>query len=162
MGSFLSAIKMKQSLPEWLGELCIKTKKDCFGIFVFDQPVLMVQSPKLVKAILQKDSGYFQNRSAASYEHDSIMKNVLFFSKGSKWKEARTKVSPVFSSGKLKQMFQLILEESESMINYIAGIANVPDVECKEICSKYSTNVIAKCVFAVDAQSFENDSAEFR
>lgn len=162
MGSFLSALKMKQNLAEWLGELCMKTKKDCFGIFIFLQPVLIVQSPKLVKAILQKDSGYFQNRSAASYDHDPIMKNLMFFSKGSKWKEVRTKLSPVFTSGKLKQMFQLILKESETMINYIAGIENVPDVACKEICARYSTNVIAKCAFAVDALSFKSDSAEFR
>lgn len=162
MGSFLSALKVKQTVAEWLGDLCMKTKQDCFGIFVFDQPVLVVQSPKLVKAILQKDSGYFQNRSVASYDHDPIMQNVMFFSKDSKWKDARTKLSPVFTSGKLKQMFQLILEESQTMTKYIAGIENVPDVECKEICAKYSTNVVAKCAFAVDAQSFESDSAEFR
>ncbi|ERL85834.1 hypothetical protein D910_03249 [Dendroctonus ponderosae] len=43
----LPALTMKTTLGEWLGDLSHKIKKDYFGIFVFDQPVLVVQSPKL-------------------------------------------------------------------------------------------------------------------
>ncbi|XP_048518064.1 cytochrome P450 6k1 [Dendroctonus ponderosae] len=162
LGNMLPALTMKTTLGEWLGDLSHKIKKDYFGIFVFDQPVLVVQSPKLVKLILQKDFEYFQNRSSAHYEHDPILSNFMFIAKNPQWKAVRSKFSPVFSTGKLKQMFSHILNEANLMVDYVSNLANVPNVESKEICAKFSTNVIARCAFAIDAGCFNTENAEFR
>ncbi|KAH1021276.1 hypothetical protein HUJ04_010811 [Dendroctonus ponderosae] len=162
LGNMLPALIMKTTLGEWLGDLSHKIKKDYFGIFVFDRPVLVVQSPKLVKLILQKDFEYFQNRSVAHYEHDPILSNFMFMAKNPRWKAVRSKLSPVFSTGKLKQMFPHILNEANLMVDYVRNLANVPNVESKEICAKFSTNVIARCAFAIDARCFNTENAEFR
>nr|UUB32651.1 cytochrome P450 CYP345E2 [Dendroctonus rhizophagus] len=162
LGNMLPVLKMKTTLGEWLGDLSHKVKKDYFGIFIFDRPVLVVQSPKLVKLVLQKDFEYFQNRSVAHYEHDPILSNLMFLAKNPRWKAVRSKLSPVFSTGKLKQMFPHILREGNLMVDYISNLANVPNVESKEICAKFSTNVIARCAFAIDAGSFKTENAEFR
>ncbi|CAG9766997.1 unnamed protein product [Ceutorhynchus assimilis] len=162
LGSLLPLFRLKQTFGEWLSDLSRQQKDDYFGIFVLDQPVLVVQSPKLIKNILQKDFVHFQNRSATGSKHDPIMSNLMFFSDNPEWKNSRSKVTPVFTTGKLKLMFEVIKKESERMVDYIAERVNVANVESKEICAKYSTNVIARCAFSVDAQSFQSDDAEFR
>ncbi|KAH1027318.1 hypothetical protein HUJ05_000848 [Dendroctonus ponderosae] len=139
-GNMLPALTMKTTLGEWLGDLSHKIKKDYFGIFVFDRPVLVVQSPKLIKLVLQKDFEYFQNRSVAHYEHDPIMSNFMFLAKNPRWKAVRSKLTPVFSTGKLKQMFPHILREGNLMVDYISNFDNMPSIESKEICAKFSTN----------------------
>ncbi|XP_048518113.1 cytochrome P450 6k1-like [Dendroctonus ponderosae] len=161
-GNMLPALTMKTTLGEWLGDLSHKIKKDYFGIFVFDRPVLVVQSPKLIKLVLQKDFEYFQNRSVAHYEHDPIMSNFMFLAKNPRWKAVRSKLTPVFSTGKLKQMFPHILREGNLMVDYISNFDNMPSIESKEICAKFSTNVIARCAFAIDAGCFNTENAEFR
>lgn len=162
LGNLLPVLKMKTTLGEWLADLCRQAKKDYFGIFVFDRPVLVVQSPQLVRLILQKDFEYFQDRTIAHYEHDPILSNLMFLSKNPRWRAVRSKLTPVFSTGKLKQMFPHVLKEGNAMLEYISNLAHMPDVESKEICAKYSTNVIAKCAFAIDAKCFTTENAEFR
>lgn len=162
VGSLLPALKMEKIIGEWLRDICQDIQKPYFGIFVFSEPVLIVQCPKLVKNLLQRDFAYFQNRSAANQDHDTIMRNFIFFSDNPKWKDVRSKFSPVFTTGKLKEMFRTILKESDVMIEHINKIVNIPDVESKEICAKFGTNIIAKCAFGVDSMCFENENAEFR
>ncbi|XP_066251814.1 cytochrome P450 6k1-like [Euwallacea similis] len=161
-GNLLPVFRMKQILAEWLADLTKKVNKDYFGVFVFDQPVLVIKSPKYIKAIMQKDSSYFQDRSVSPCLHHPVMSNFLFFATNPKWKELRNSASPVFSSGKLKKMFPLFLNEGKELCRYLSRIENVPNMESKEICAKYSTNIIAISTFAVDAKSFESEDAEFR
>ncbi|XP_066150434.1 cytochrome P450 6k1-like [Euwallacea fornicatus] len=161
-GNLLPVFGMRQILAEWLGDLTKKIDKDYFGLFVFDKPVLVIKSPKHIKAVLQKDFSYFQNRSSSSAFHHPILSNFLFFTNNPKWKKLRTNASPVFSSGKLKKMFPLMLKEAKQLCQYLRRFENVPNVESKEICAKYGTNVITISTFAVDAKSFESENAEFR
>ncbi|KAF7285755.1 hypothetical protein GWI33_010123 [Rhynchophorus ferrugineus] len=86
---------------------------------------------------------------------------MMFFKKGPMWKVI-SRMSPVFSSGKLKAMTALITKEAENMSDYIEKFVNVPNIDSVEICAKFSTNVIALCAFGVEAKCFENEDAEFR
>lgn len=137
-------------------------ERDFFGIFIFDRPVLMVKSPKLLKAVLQKDFSNFTDRSVSGASSHPVMSNVLFVLKNPAWKYHRTKLSPIFTSGKLKLMFPLMMKEGEAMVEYISKVTNIPDVESKEICARFSTNVIARTAFAVDANTFKDENAIFR
>ncbi|KAJ8951052.1 hypothetical protein NQ318_003748 [Aromia moschata] len=69
-------------------------------------------------------------------------------------------MSPIFTSGKLKGMFEIMNNAGLDMNKYIKK--NLGQLESKEICSKYSTDVIAACAFAIKAHSFENENADFR
>lgn len=81
------------------------------GIYVLNKPALLIRDPELIKKILVKDFNKFPNRYAASDPYsDGLGANSLFFVKNFKWKQIRSKLSPVFSSGKLKQISVLIEE----------------------------------------------------
>nr|QTM97438.1 Cytochrome P450 [Sitophilus oryzae] len=162
-GNLLPVFTMKTTIGDLIMDFYKRTEDDYFGMFVLDRPVLVVRSPKLAKNIMLKDFASFHNRVITTSDKDPILSNMLFFNKRSMWKVIRAKLTPVFTSGKLKAMLPVIIQESEALKSYIDGkLLGVPNVETKEVCGKYSTNLIALTAFGVDAKCFENENAEFR
>lgn len=81
------------------------------GLHVFLTPSLMIRDLDLIKQILIKDFNNFSNRFASTDPvRDGLGWNNLFMIKNPKWKDLRSKLTPFFSSGKLKMMFPLIAE----------------------------------------------------
>jgi cytochrome P450 family 6 len=79
------------------------------GIFSFDQPSLLVRDPNLVKYILVKDSKFFADHiMSVDVKLDPVFGNSLFVSKGQRWRQLRVNLTPVFTSGKMKNMFYLV------------------------------------------------------
>lgn len=79
------------------------------GIRAFQKNVILVKDPELVKQIMIKDFNIFSTRfSAADIHRDALAAGNLFFANNPEWKMIRRKLTPVFTSGKLKQMFHLI------------------------------------------------------
>jgi cytochrome P450 family 6 len=109
-----------------------------------------------------RDFNNFEDRNVASAAHDPLVSNMLFLNKNPEWKTVRVKMTPVFTTGKLKAMIPLMNDVGETMKKYIENQIPNFSVEAKEICAKYSTDVIAKCAFAINAHSFKSDDAEFR
>lgn len=80
-----------------------------------------------------------------------------------RWRPLRTKLSPVFTSGKLKEMFPLILKSSEHLEEYVGKLASENEpVECRELTAKYTTDVIGSCAFGIDTNSLSDVDSEFR
>lgn len=94
--------------------VCAKSKDNpVVGLHVFNKPALLIRDLDLIKNILIKDFNHFSNRYSYSDPHsDAVGANTLFFAKNPKWKSIRTKLTPVFTSGKIKQMFPLVEEVS--------------------------------------------------
>lgn len=83
------------------------------GIYLFHRPALLIRDPELVKRILIRDFNKFCNRySNSDVVGDPLGSQNLFFLKNPAWKEIRFKLTPFFTSGKLKQMFSLVAEVS--------------------------------------------------
>jgi len=108
------------NLTDWalqktsIGELLQKfydehSDKPYVGFFSFDRPCLLIRDMKLVKNILVKDFHNFIDRSV-SYEakFDPIFGYNLPFLKDQLWRHLRTKLTPVFTSRKMKMMFYLV------------------------------------------------------
>lgn len=161
VGNFWDIIRFKLSIGPYLEKLYNTTSGKFIGIFVFSKPCLVIRSPDLVKSILIRDFNYFTNRTVASCKHDLLTDSMLFLSKSSEWKGTRKLISPIFTSGKLKSMFPMINDIGDELNKYLAKHLNEDVMESKEICSKYSTDVIAKCAFAINAHSFDGQG-DFR
>nr|QLL22071.1 cytochrome P450 [Tribolium confusum] len=161
-GNFLDISLFRTTIGEHLANLYNKTKEPYFGIFVFDKPHLIIRSPDLIKTILVRDFNNFDDRCIASPAHDPLLSNMLFLNKNPDWKNVRVKMTPVFTTGKLKGMIPLINEIGETMKKYIHQRIPNDSLEAKEICAKFSTDVIARCAFGINANSFKREDAEFR
>jgi cytochrome P450 len=83
--------------------------KTYVGMFSLDQPSLLVRDPELVKNILVKDSKVFADRIISFDEKlDPVLGKTLFLLKGQRWRQMRVNLTPVFTSGKMKNMFYLV------------------------------------------------------
>lgn len=79
------------------------------GMRVFSSNAILVKDPELVKQVLIKDFNIFKNRfTTADCKNDSLVASNLLFAKSPEWEMLRNKLTPVFNSGSIKQMFHLI------------------------------------------------------
>ena len=139
--------------------------KPFFGFFLFHKPGIMITDPELIKRITVKDFNSFPNRYQSSGLHDPLGYYSLFAVNGALWRLLRSKLTPFFTSGKLKAMYYLIDKLSTDMATFIHKRLDENDkveLETKELSTLFSTDVIASCAFGVEANSLENPNGEFR
>lgn len=163
-GNYYDIMMFKKPIGHKLAEMYNEIAGPYFGMWVFNQPHFVVKSPELVKQILVKDFKYFQDRTIAANETaDALSASMLFVIKSPTWKPLRNKMTPAFTSGKIKCMIPLINKVAEDLTAYLSKLAVQQDsIEAKEVCAKYSTDVITSCAFGVEGHSFENDKAPWR
>lgn len=87
----------------------------------------------------------------------------LFFLEPKRWRPLRIKLSPIFTSSKLKDMFLLILECTNHLMDYVEKLASKNEpIECFELMAKYTTDVIGSCAFGIEINALSNKDSEFR
>lgn len=133
------------------------------GIHFFMRPVVLILDPELIKNIMVKDFSNFINRGLYSNERDDPLSAHLFSLEDKKWRKLRSKMSPTFTTGKMKYMFDIVLQLAESMATYLEKAAETGcDVEFRDMFARYGTDVIAYCAFGIDCDSINNPETEFR
>ncbi|XP_036334739.1 probable cytochrome P450 6g2, partial [Rhagoletis pomonella] len=139
------------------------------GIHVFNQPGILLRDPELVKRCLVKDFSKFCDRfSNSDCKGDPLGSLNIFFLRNPAWKEVRFKLSPFFSSGKLKHMLPLVEEVGRELDKYlltqpiVCAETKSFTLEMKELCALYTTDVIATVAYGVQANCFKNPNGEFR
>lgn len=144
-----------------------KTKDEpIVGVQFCHEPALIVQDPEIIKRILVKDFNYFANRYASSDPHsDSLGSYNLFFVNNPIWKQIRNHISPIFTSGKMKQFFLLVHNVAKNLDKYLMDHTLQSNPICrdiKEVCALYTTDVIASVAYGIEANSINNPESEFR
>lgn len=76
----------------------------------------------------------------------------------------RMKMTPMFTSRKLKEMFVLMSECANQFVNDVEILASKNEpIECLELTSKYTTDVIGDVVYGIQMNALSNEkSQEFR
>ncbi|KMQ84897.1 cytochrome p450 6k1 [Lasius niger] len=102
---------------------------------------------------------------AGSNQKDSIGMKNLFGLKNPAWKYLRTKITPTLTRGKLKQMFPLMTEIGEPMMDYLKNHPKDRDgvklVDAQELSYKYTTDLIASIALGTKMDSFHYPNEEF-
>lgn len=107
------------------------------GLYIFHSPVLMINDLELVKQILVKDFSNFPDRGLFSNEKIDPLTGNLFTISGEKWRTLRVKLTPTFTSGKLKQMFPLLMEVADEMINVFDESLRLSDtIDVKDVLAR--------------------------
>lgn len=85
--------------------------------------------------------------------------------KGEKWRDMRATLSPAFTGAKMRQMFELVIENSSEMVDFFRQKAKQSgdgvDVEMKDLFSRYTNDVIASAAFGYKINSFEDEENDF-
>lgn len=82
---------------------------------------------------------------------------------GSEWKALRAKLTPTFTTGKMKSMFYLVRACADQLDTFLASETEAGgEVEMAEVMAKFTTDVIGTCAFGIEANSMKDPDAEFR
>lgn len=94
--------------------------KPYVGFFSFDHPSLLINDPDLVKCVLVKDAHNFLNRvQTADEKADPLTAKAVFALKDAKWKHIRLSMTPIFTTGKLKKMLDLVDSCAKKLTLYL-------------------------------------------
>lgn len=132
------------------------------GIFFFLVPVVVPIDLELVKNILIRDFNYFHDRGLFYNEKDDPLSGHLFTLPGLRWRRIRNKLSPAFTSGKMKTIFPLIVKIArrlELKLNEIS--TSESQVDIKDIMARFTVDVIGTCAYGLEANSLEDGQNEF-
>ncbi|EZA62496.1 Cytochrome P450 6k1 [Ooceraea biroi] len=135
------------------------------GFYILDKPFLLIRDRELVKNILVKDFNYFSDRYASPGTQDRLGYSSLFFIKNPAWKALRTKLTPIFTSGKLKKMYELMEICGENLDTYLDSLkleGKGKEIEVKDLAAKFTTDIIGCTAYGLNVNSLNNPDAEFR
>lgn len=162
-GNFSKNFLQKCSIAELTQEFYRSTTEPFIGVYGALRPILIVRDPELIRTIFVKDFQSFHDRGVHSDEKNDPLSGHLFSLNGDKWKNLRVKLSPTFTSGKLKSMFPTLVDCGVTLQKYMDKVALSADtVEVRDISARYMTNVIASVAFGADINCIDNPNTSFR
>lgn len=139
-----------------------KAKAPAFGMFFSINPVVVITDLEIVKHVLVRDFDAFRNRGLYHNKRDDPLACHLFTIEDAEWKNMRQKLTPTFTSGKMKIMFDTVLSVSDLMIKKLQQTENLEKVEMKETLAEFTTDVIGNVAFGLEMNSIANPDALFR
>lgn len=158
VGNLWEIVTVNISWASYLKKLYESFDGPVVGFFTLDEPALLIRSPEIIKQILVTDFHNFYDRVLHQPEHNKIFGNVLFNMRNPEWKAARTKISPIFSPAKIKDMFSVMKNVCEEMVSHMKSIE--PEQEGKTLTQKLAAEMTTQTFFGVRGHCFdEEDSA---
>ncbi|KAK9884821.1 hypothetical protein WA026_009048 [Henosepilachna vigintioctopunctata] len=131
------------------------------GIYFMWYPIYVAIDVEVIKSIMQVDFQHFVDRGMYYDEKNNPLSAHLFSLAGKKWKLLRHKLTPTFTSGKMKMMF-------DTLVDCTVGLFKVLDneldkaVDIKDVLGRFTTDIIGSCAFGIDCNSLENPDNEFK
>ncbi|XP_054267108.1 cytochrome P450 6k1-like [Macrosteles quadrilineatus] len=130
------------------------------GVYFGRRPSFWVCDPKLVEHILVEDFAHFHDRWRQSPKSETAEGNTLMFSQGEKWRSLRLKLSPAFTSGKVKGMFQQILSSTDNFIQRVLSSDHQDGVDVESLTTDFATEAMVSCLCGVQ-MSNSKEAVEF-
>lgn len=163
LGNFGKTFLRKLTLVEQFEEFYRNTKEPFIGIYALFRPILFVCSPDIIRNILIKDFQHFTDRGLYMDEVNEPISAHLAALEGERWKNLRAKLTPAFTSNKMKAIFSTLLDCKNPLQNYVKTVAESGEtVEIREATARFTTNIIASMIFGIEIDSFADPDTPFR
>lgn len=163
-GTDKDLVLFKQSIGSHFQRIYNKFKgAKVVGMFALDEPYLLIRDPELLRQILTKDFNHFVDRGIFDPETLHPVNRHLAHMNGESWKIMRHKLTPAFTSGKMKLMYSLVEACCDQLILALKPIAEQNgNFSVKHFLACFTTDVIASCAFGLESNSIKNPDNEFR
>ncbi len=138
------------------------------GIYQMRNPVLMIKDPELIADIFIKDFKHFYDHEVQTFVNFNKELNPLnghlFSSEGERWRVLRQKMSPIFTSGKLKYMHEQIYGCVRALDESMATKTEDGDAEMdlKKLFQGLTIDVIGTCAFGLTCNATSTGFTKFR
>lgn len=161
-GTFKDVIFSKYSIGSYLKNIYDEFPNEpMIGIYTRNDPILVLNDMDLIKTILIKDFKSFIDRGTLVHEKHEPLTAHLFNLEAKRWRPLRTKLTPVFTSGKLREMFYLLIECAKQLDIYLDQVDG-KCVDIREISAKFMTDTIGVCAFGLQANALMDEESTFR
>ncbi|XP_037805916.1 cytochrome P450 6d1 [Lucilia sericata] len=164
-GCLLKVKRKERSFGLVLADLYEKYTKKFVGIYMFVKPAILLRDAALVRQIMTTDFASFHDRGVYVDEKNDPMSANLFTLKGQTWRSLRAKLTPSFTSGKLKGMFDTVDDVADKLVQHLKGQlvdGKAHTLEMKSLNTTYAIDIIGSVIFGLDIDSFTNPKNEFR
>ncbi|XP_045460600.1 probable cytochrome P450 6a14 [Harmonia axyridis] len=131
------------------------------GAYITLVPLYVAMDLNIIKSIMQVDFQHFVDRGVFMDEKNDPISAHLFSLTGSKWKILRNKLSPTFTSGKMKMMFGTLVDCTKGL-HKLMDKTNGKEVDIKDVLGRFTTDIIGSCAFGIECNSLEDPKSIFR
>ncbi|XP_070493934.1 uncharacterized protein [Chironomus tepperi] len=140
----------------------LKGKAKIGGFYNIFEPTYLVTDIEVLKAITVKDFNKFVNRGVFVNEENEPLTGHLFAIEDDRWRFIRNKLSPAFTSGKLKNMYSTISSLGNNLVKAIerkTKNGSVP-VDAKNVASRFTVDIVSSVAFGMDADTLNDKHQE--
>ncbi|CAH2061692.1 unnamed protein product, partial [Iphiclides podalirius] len=124
------------------------------GVFRMTTPCLFLRDLDVIKQVLIKDFDYFSDRGVSV--GDKGLSNNIFHADTDKWRVLRNRFTPIFSSGKLKNMMYLLDECGDKFTLYLKEqCLTKREHDVHPLLQRYTMAAISACAFGLDIDTFK-------
>lgn len=162
-GNFEKQFRMELTSADATRELYRQTDEPILGVYGPLRPVLLLRDPEIIRNVLVRDAQtHFLDRGLLDDESvDPLVANI-FSASGAKWRNLRQKLSPTFTTGKLKAMFSTMIDSSAPLTEFLTQSAKKQQlVDVRGLSARYATNIIASVAFGIEINCIDEPNAEF-
>ncbi|CAD7012841.1 unnamed protein product [Ceratitis capitata] len=143
-----------------------KQSRPFVGMYIFFTRAALILDLDVIRDICISKFSNFQDRGVFANPRDDPLTGHLFRLEGAQWRAMRNKLTPVFSSGNMKFMFPTVVQVGSELVHAcrraIEENLSEGNIEMKELCARYTTDVIGTCAFGIECNSLRDPQAEFR
>lgn len=141
----------------------LKGKGPVGGIYFLTKPSAVITDLELLKHVFVKDFEYFQDRGIYFNERDDPLSAHLFALEGAQWKSLRSKLSPTFTSGKMKMMHSTLVMVAAQFIDHLKVLTDDQrkELEFKDLFSQLTMDIIGNVAFGIECNTMKDPNSEF-
>lgn len=162
-GNFGDQFLQRSSFGDVVRQLYASSDAPLLGFWTALSPALIVRAPALIRAICITDFENFSDRGLYADPERDPLSGHLFALPGERWRELRAKLTPTFTSGKLKAMFATLVACGQPLRAHIRRAADDGrTVEMRELLAQYTTNAIASVAFGLEIDCIAEPETAFR
>ncbi|XP_021002695.2 cytochrome P450 3A41 [Parasteatoda tepidariorum] len=146
----------KDPTPNYIISDWIKKYGNVVGYYVGEDVFVVIKDLEILKKVLIKDIGVFSNRPTLFLEADPFPKTLVGL-RDKRWKEVRNIVTPTFSSGKIKQMTDIVSKKVDITVDLIVKESKRNEAfNIYKMVQGLTLDVIAACALAMKTSCQEN------
>lgn len=183
-GNIGKLFRLDKSIAEIYGDLYEQSKKyKLVGLYFLYRPAILINDSNLIQKVLVQDFQHFSDHGLycntkydplsgnefltqfiKNFFNNSIFSGHLFSLKGVKWRKLRSKLTPLFSPGKLKVMFPTFLTCAINLQNHVENSLKSEKnvIEFRDLFARFTTDIIASVAFGFDNNSINEPNNIFR
>lgn len=133
------------------------------GIYMGTSAMLLAIDPEFIKHIMQIDFQHFNSHGGYVNEKNDPLSIHLFNLDDAKWRDLRVKLTPTFTSGKMKMMFHTVVDCGNNLKKLLDKETSFGElIDIRDILGRFGTDVIGSVAFGLNINSLQDPNDEFR